>query len=153
MNPLLIIGGALLIYSVVNQGRAAFNQLQYAVDRIGKINLGVFASSIDFTFSITNNTNAAATIQGVDGIIVTDGRQLGTFVTRQPITIQPGGVTRVNARANVTSVEFLRQMINVMKERRTPKIEFDGAITTQLLGRIPFRYTAFLQQDLSLKKA
>lgn len=152
MFPLVLVIGGLVAYSLINQGKAAYNQLQYGVDKFDKVQFGWLTSTIDFTFTITNNTNVSASINGVDGLILLNGKQLGTFVTRTAFTIQPGATTKVQARATVQNTSFLRDLVNVISTGKTPETTFDGGISTTLLGRVPFKYTALMQRDFSFKK-
>jgi hypothetical protein len=149
--PILIIGG-ILAYSFFNQAKAAYNQIQYSPKKIIDFDLGLFRSSIDFVFTLTNNTNAQAIIQGVDGLLFSSGAQFGTFSISKPFTIPPGGKVDIGATITLSNWEAAKQIWNIIKSGKTPSILFDGGVTTQLLGRLPFKYDAYLGQDLNFRK-
>lgn len=150
--PVLLLIGGVLLYSYINQGKAAINQIQYTPKRLKFVNVGIFSFTVDLYFNIENNTNAAASIQQIDGLLKSGTVQIGTFKTKQPFTIAANATTEVASRVNISNIEALKIIYKAFINRKTPAIDFDGAIQTTLLGRIPFNYPAVLAEDLTIKK-
>ena len=148
---LILIAGVLL-YSFANQAKAVYEQVQYSPQKLKIVKWAIFSTQVDIYFGITNNTTASASVQAIDGLLKTKaGATLGTFVTKNQFTIAPQTTTNVVARLSLSNYDALKALIEIIKTGKTPEIIFDGAITTNLLGRIPFSYTAFLSQDLTFK--
>jgi len=153
MPVVLLIAAGLLAYSFASQAKAVVQQIQYTPQKIKIVKAGLYSTTADLYFSITNNTPASAAILAIDGILKAGPITLGTFVVNKPFTI-PGGGQPVNvvARITLTSFEALQVLKNVITKGQTPQIDFEGGINTQLLGRVPFNYTYLLAKDLSFKK-
>jgi hypothetical protein len=149
---LLLIGG-ILIYSFANQAKAVYEQVQYSPQKLKVKRWGVFNTEIDLFFGITNNTTAQASVQSIDGLLKTKDSTLGTFAVRNSFTIAPQATTTVVSRLTLNNYDALKAIFQIIKNGTTPEIIFDGAITTNLFGRIPYKYTALLSQDLSFKNA
>lgn len=152
MPVVLLLLTGVLAYSFINQGKAAVSFWQFEPKRLVKFNPSIFSSTVDFTFKIVNSTNSSATITGIDGVLLAGGAQFGTFLINKPFTIPSGGEVEVAARVSLNNLTTLKQLVNIALKGSTPEIIFKGGISTQLLGRIPFEYTALLQQDFNFKK-
>lgn len=149
MPAILLLAVGLIAYSYLNQGKAAYAQLQYAPDKIKIVKPGIFSTTVDIYFTITNNTNTSATVKSIDGIVKTPATQLGTFSILKQFTIPAGGSVQVVGRMVVSTTGALKSILDTLKAKKTPAILFDGGIQTELLGRIPFKYTADLGRDLT----
>lgn len=152
MPIVLIALAGVLLYSYSQQAKNAINDLRYEPVKITKWRIGFLNSGFDFIFKITNPTQASATVNTIDGNIYTGATLLGTFNISKPFTIPSGGSTDVSATMRASNLQALKLLYSIFLNKRLPVVEFKGGITTTLLGRAPFTYTAFLGQDLTFKK-
>jgi LEA14-like dessication related protein len=152
MPVILLLALGVIAYSVSNQAKAAINQIQYTPVKVKFVKAGLFSFTFDLYFEITNNTNTSINITGIDGLLKSGATQLGTFVINKPFTIAAGQPVTVVGRVTSSNTEAAKLIYQTLVNKRTPDILFDGAVSTTLLGRVPFKYMAVLGTDLKFKK-
>lgn len=149
MWPILLIAGAVYLFG--KQVSTAINQVEI-IPRGVKFQRSGVTINLLYTFDIYNPADVAATIDAVSGRILSGTTQLGTFITRQPISIQPRSTTTSTAAVRIDSFTALRQLYQVWVSGKTPTITIQGQLQTKL-ATIPYTYTVYVGQDLGLKKA
>lgn len=148
MWPILILAGAAFLFS--KQISTAINQVE-VLPRGIKFQRSGLTINLLYTFDIYNPADVAATIDAVSGRILAGTTQLGTFITQQPIVIQPRTTTTSTATVRIDSIAALMQLYKVWQSGKTPTITIHGLLQTKLAS-IPYTYTVLVGQDLKLRK-
>lgn len=149
MWPILLIAGAVYLFG--KQVSTAINQVEI-IPRGIKFQRSGITINLLYTFDVYNPADVAATIDAVSGRILSGTTQLGTFITRQPISIQPRSTTTSTAAVRIDSITALQQIYKAWVSGKTPTITIQGQLQTKL-ATIPYTYTVYVGQDLGLKKA
>lgn len=149
MWPLLLIAGAAVL--LAGQVNAAVKNVEISPVRIQFQRSGITIRLVYF-FEIYNPADVAATIDAVSGRIISAGTQIGTFLTREKISIAPRATTQGSASVRIDSLEAALQLYKAWTTGKIPTITIQGYLQTTLAS-VPFDYTLLVGKDLGLKKA
>jgi hypothetical protein len=137
MWPIVIIAG--LAWALLQQGTNLMQQISYSISAV-RFSFAGARLTINVTYDIQNRSNQGLLINSIDGVLLHNGREIGTFLKPDPVTIAPLGDTRLTIPVRINALETAQALYNAWRDKKVPTIQVRGGMSTNV-ARLPINET------------
>lgn len=109
-------------------------------DKITFEPVGFNLSQAQLTLRLKNPTDTSAKIQSVSGLILSNGKSIGTYNVVSPFDIPARSAVVIKIKIKLNAQSVVEQISNVLLSGKTPVISINGKIGT-MFGSVSFDNT------------
>lgn len=137
MWPIVILAG--IAWALIQQGSNLIQQISYSISAV-RFNIQGTRLTINVTYDVQNRSNQTLLINSIDGVLIHNGREIGTFLKPDPVTIAPLGDTRITIPIRVNALSTAMALYDAWRAKQVPTIQVRGGMSTNL-ARLPIDET------------
>lgn len=137
MWPIVIIAG--LAWAFLRQGANLIQQISYSISAV-RFKIEGARLTINVTYDVQNRSNQRLLINSIDGVLLHNGREIGTFLKPDPVTIAPLGDTRITIPIRVNGLSAATALYDAWRAKQVPTIQVRGGMVTNI-ARLPIDET------------